>query len=129
MLDDVIQRLASFGYRADEDDNWALKFIIEKTEKHIKNSCNILEIPDGLYQSAVDMACGYFLREKKTVSPGSFKGLDLETAVKRIREGDTEVTFALNEGSSTPEQRLDAFISQLISCGEAEFVSYRRLSW
>lgn len=129
MLDDVIQRLASFGYIVTEADTWVLKFIIEKTENHIKNSCNILEIPNGLYQIAVDMACGNFLYEKKAVDADSLEGFDLEVAVKQIQEGDTNVTFALGEGSSTPEQRLDAFLSYLISYGEKDFVSYRCMKW
>lgn len=129
MLDDVIQRLASFRYVVTEADAWVLNFIIEKTENHIKNVATILEIPDGLYQIAVDMVCGNFLYEKKAVDADSLKGFDLEAAVKQIQEGDTNVTFALGEGSSTPEQRLDAFLSYLISYGEKDFVSYRCMKW
>jgi hypothetical protein len=129
MIEDVIERLASFGYVATEADTWVLKFIIDKTENHIKNSCNISEIPDGLYQVAVDMACGNFLYEKKAVNPDSLAGFDLEVAVKSIQEGDTNVSFALGEGSLTPEQRLDALISYLITYGEKDFVTYRCLKW
>ena len=129
MIEDVIKRLASFGYEVTEADTWVLKFIIDKTENHIKNSCNISEIPEGLYQVAVDMACGNFLYEKKAVNPDSLAGFDLEAAVKSIQEGDTNVSFALGEGSSTPEQRLDALISYLITYGEKDFVSYRCMKW
>lgn len=129
MLDDVIERLASFGYTVTEADSWVLTFVIEKVENHIKNSCNILIIPDGLYQIAVDMAVGNFLFQKKAVDADSLAGIDLSAAVKQIQEGDTSVTYAIGEGSRTPEQRLDAVISWLMSYGEKDFVSYRRLVW
>lgn len=129
MLNDVIERLASFGYIVAESDKWALNFIIEKVQNHIKNSCNICKIPDGLYQIAVDMVCGNFLYEKKATDPDSFTNFDLEMAVKQIQEGDTNITFAVGEGSYTPEQRLDAFISYLITYGEKDFVSYRCMKW
>lgn len=129
MLDDVIQRLASFGYEVTDADNWILNFIIQKVENHIKNTCNILEIPDELYQIAVDMVCGNFLYEKKAVNPDSLTGFDLDAAVKQIQEGDTNVTFAIGEGSSTPEARLDAFISYLSSYGEKDLISFRCMKW
>mgnify|MGYP000922293799 FL=1 len=129
MLDDVIERLASFGYTVTEADSWVLTFVIEKVENHIKNSCNILIIPDGLYQIAVDMAVGNFLFQKKAVDADSLAGIDLSAAVKQIQEGDTSVTFAVGEGSRTPEQRLDAVISWLMTYGEKDFVKYRCISW
>lgn len=129
MLDDVIERLASFGYTVTEADSWVFTFVIEKVENHIKNSCNILIIPDGLYQIAVDMAVGNFLFQKKAVDADSLAGIDLSAAVKQIQEGDTSVTFAVGEGSRTPEQRLDAVISWLMTYGEKDFVKYRCISW
>lgn len=129
MLDDVIERLASFGYTVTEADSWVLTFIIEKVENHIKNSCNILIIPDGLYQIAVDMAVGNFLFQKKAVDADSLAGIDLSAAVKQIQEGDTSVTYAVGEGSRTPEQRLDGVISWLMTYGEKDFVKYRCISW
>lgn len=129
MLDTVIERLASFGYTVTEADSWVIGFLIEKVENHIKNSCNILSVPDGLYQVAVDMVVGNFLFEKKAVNADSLAGIDLSAVVKQIQEGDTNVSFAVGEGSKTPEQRLDAVISWLMTYGEKDFVTYRCISW
>lgn len=129
MLDDVIERLASLGYEVQEGDSWVLNFIIDKVQNHIKNSCNTASLPDGLYQIAVDMACGNFLFEKKAVDSDSLAGFDLDAAVKQIQEGDTSVTFAIGEGSVTPEQRLDNLIAYLMTYGEKELVSYRCMAW
>ena len=133
MIDDVKARLESMGYEVDEEtgstDLFLINFMIQKTEAHIKNSCNISSIPDGLYQIAVDMACGNFLYEKKAVDADSLTGFDLDAAVKQISEGDTSITYALGEGSTTPEARLDAFIAYLIGYGEKDFVTYRCMTW
>ena len=129
MFDAVIERLASLSYTTTEADTSAIIFLIAKIENHIKNNCNILEIPEGLKQIAVDMVCGYFLFEKKTTAPDSLTSFDLDIAVKQIQEGDTNITFALDKGSTTSEQRLDALIFHLMSYGEKDFVSYRCMQW
>ena len=129
MLNDIIQRLASFGYNVTDADKIALKFIYQKVENHIKNSCNILLIPEGLYHIAVDMTCGNFLLEKKVDNADSLKGFNLDSAIKSIQEGDTNISFAIGEGSKTPEQRLDALISYLMTYGEKDFVTYRCMVW
>ena len=74
------------------------------------------------------MAVGEFLLAKKTFAPDSLSGLDLGAAVKQIQAGDTNTVFATGEGSQTAEQRLDAFISHLLS-REEEILHYRRLAW
>ena len=78
---------------------------------------------------AVDMAVGEFLTAKKTFSPDSIAGLDLDYAVKQIQTGDTNTVFATGEGSQTAEQRLTAFISYLLTYGKGEFACYRRIRW
>lgn len=127
MLDDVVKRLESLGYTATEADTWVLGFIIEKVENHIKNDCNVSEVPDGLHQIAVDMAVGEFLFQKK--STGQLTGFDMEAVVKQVQEGDTSVTYAIGEGSSTPEQRFDSLVHYLMNYGKGSFASYRRIKW
>ena len=56
--------------------------------------------------------------------------IDLDAAaVKSIQEGDTNIIFALGEGSSTPEQRLNSLIDYLINGRIGEIYRYRRLVW
>lgn len=127
MLEDVTKRLASFGYIVTQADTWVLGFIIQKVENHIKNNCNIIAIPAGLYQIAVDMAVGEFLLNKKSI--GQLTGFNVESAIKQIQEGDTSVTFAIGDGDSTPEKRLDILISHLLNNGKDDFASYRCIKW
>lgn len=127
MFEDVVERLKSFGYEVTETDNWMLEFIIQKVENIIKADCNINTIPEGLHEIAVDMVVGEFLLNKK--SRGQLEGFDLETAVRQIEEGDTSVTFAVGDGSKTPEERLDELILYLMNHGKGKFASYRCIKW
>lgn len=129
MLEMVKDRLRSFGYEPVEGDESALAFAVQKVENTIKNDCNTLSIPDGLVNIAVDMAAGEFLTVKKTFSPDSMAGLDLDMAVKQIQTGDTNTVFAAGEGSLTPEQRLDAFLNYLLTYGRDAFSCYRKIRW
>jgi len=126
MLEDVTERLASFGYEVIESDSWMLGFTIQKVENHIKGQCNVSTIPEGLHEIAVDMVVGEFLLVKKSM--GLLTGFDLDAAVKSIQEGDTNITFAFGSGSTTPEGRLDALIGFLMH-SEADFASFRCIRW
>ena len=127
MLDDVKKRLESFGYIVTDADGWVLDFIIKKVENHIKNQCNTSTVPEELHEIAVDMVVGEFLLNKK--SRGQLEGFDLEAAVKQIHEGDTSVTFAIGDGSKTPEERLDELILYLMNYGKEKFAAYRCIKW
>ncbi len=127
MLDDVKKRLESFGYIVTDADAWVLDFIIKKVENHIKNQCNTSTVPEELHEIAVDMVVGEFLLNKK--SRGQLEGFDLEAAVKQIHEGDTSVTFAIGDGSKTPEERLDELILYLMNYGKGKVAAYRCIKW
>lgn len=129
MLEKVKERLKLFGYEMQEGDEPALSFSIQKVENTIKNDCGISAVPEGLLSIAVDMSVGEFLTAKKTFSPNSIAGLDLDYAVKQIQTGDTNTVFATGEGSLTAEQRLNAFLNYLLTYGRSEFSCYRKISW
>lgn len=127
MLEDVTKRLESFGYEVTEADNWIIEFLIQKIKNSIKADCNINTIPEELHEIAVDMVVGEFFLNKK--SRGQLEGFDLEAAVKQIHEGDTSVTFAIGDGSKTPEERLDELILYLMNYGKGKFATYRCIKW
>lgn len=129
MLDEVEERLESFGYEIQDGDEIILNFCISKVTQTILNDCNVSEIPDGLVYIAIDMVCGEFLTAKKTFAPDSIAGLNLDYAIKAVQTGDTNTTFATGEGTQTAEQRLDAFINWLLTYGRDQFSCYRKLRW
>lgn len=129
MLERVKERLQSLGYTVKDSDDIAINFAMQKVENTIKNDCNISDIPDGLMNIAIDMVVGEFLMSKKTFAPNDLLNFNLDAAIKQIQEGDTNISFAVGEGSKTDEQRLDSFIDYLLNYGRDEFITYRRFRW
>lgn len=129
-IEKILQRLVSFGYKPNEADSWMITFCMQKVENHIKNACNISKIPDELEEIEVDRICGEFLFSKKQSGQlNTDNGFDVEMAIKQVQAGDTNVTFAVGEGSETLETKLNALISYLINFGEEDFVCYRQIKW
>ena len=126
---DVGKLLQSFGYELQDGDDWLLGFCIQKVENNIKNECNVSSVPCGLKKVAAQMVVGEFLFSKKGIGQLTGLEIDIDAAVKQIQEGDTSVTFAFGDGSSTPEKRLDLLIAFLMQNGKEQFVHYRRLRW
>lgn len=104
-----------------------LDIVITNVQWRIKDLTNLQEIPKGLESLAVSMAVGEYLNMKKC--SGQLEGFDLEAAIKQIQEGDTNITFAVGDGSQTPEQRLTALIDYLINGRIGEIYRYRRIVW
>ena len=109
MRDKAVAMLTALGVAGAADDP-LLDMVLTNVQWRIKNLSNLSEIPEGLESLAVSMAVGEYL-------------------VKSIQEGDTNITFALGEGSSTPEQRLNSLIDYLINGRIGEIYRYRRLVW
>lgn len=129
MLERVKERLQSLGYTVKDSDDIAINFAMQKVENTIKNDCNVSVIPDGLMHVAINMVVGEFLMSKKTFAPNDLLNFNLDAAIKQIQEGDTNISFAVGEGSKTDEQRLDSFIDYLLNYGRDEFITYRRFRW
>ena len=126
MRDDVVAMLTALGVTGAGADP-LLDILLMNVQQRIMNKINCSTIPEGLEGVAVYMAVGEYLNAKKAM--GQLTGFDLDAAVKSIQEGDTNITFALGEGSSTPEQRLNSLIDYLINGRIGEIYRYRRLVW
>lgn len=127
MREKVVVMLTALGVAGAADDP-LLDIVLNNVQWRIKNLSNLSEIPEGLESLAVSMAVGEYLNMKKC--SGQLEEFDLDAAaVKSIQEGDTNITFALGEGSSTPEQRLNSLIDYLINGRIGEIYRYRRLVW
>lgn len=126
MREEVVSMLAALGVTGAADDP-LLDIVISNVQYRVQNETNRADLPDGLKSVAVYMAVGEYLNMKKV--SGQLEGFDLDAAIKQIQEGDTNTVFAIGDGSSTPEQRLDALISYLINGRTREFYRFRRLVW
>ena len=129
-LSEVGQLLETLGYTLQTGDDWLLGFSIQSVEARIKNACNVSSVPDGLKKSAVKMAVGEFLNSKKGMGALDGFSLNIEPMVKQIKEGDTDISYAVGTGlAMTPEQQLDSYIKLLMNDGVGQFASYRRVAW
>jgi hypothetical protein len=124
-LSDIKNRLLSFGYTFNpETDEWLLSFLIVKVEQEIKTFCNLTEVPADLHHVVVDRVCGEFLSARKVT--GGLAGIDMESVVKSIKEGDTALTYALDEKEALT---FDGLIRALINAGKERLTAFRRLRW
>lgn len=121
--EDIVKRLQTLSYTATTDDVYCLKFVAEKVENHIKNVCNISEIPDGLKNVYIDMICGEFLDFKNSTNQLNDSNFSIEDAVASISLGDANVSFGDAETG-----KFNALISNLKS-GEGELICYRKIRW
>ncbi len=122
----VLNRLSSFGYSVTSADEWMIAFCIQKVNTHIMNSCNTLDVPEGLFFVAVDRVCGEFLNSLKSTGKLNLEDLDLDGAVTQIKEGDTTVQF---QSGTSEDEKFSAFVRFLQTEGAGDEVCYRKLKW
>lgn len=122
----VFRRLETFGYTATEADAFGVAFSVQKVELNIRNDCNITKIPEALFPTLCDMACGDFLAVKYQTGKLNLSGLDLDGAIASISEGDTSISF---DKSTTDEGKFAALIYALSDSGRGNLECYRRIKW
>ena len=123
MREQVIAMLTALGVTGAAEDP-LLDIVISNVQYRVQNETNRKDMPEGLVSVAVYMAVGEYLKVS-----GQLEGFDLEAAIKQIQEGDTNTVFAIGDGNSTPEQRLDTLISYLTNGRSRELYRFRRLVW
>ena len=126
MRDQVVELLTALGVTGVSGDP-LLDLALATAPQRIMNFTNLPTMPDELASLAVSMAAGEYLNLKK--GTGQLEGFDLETAIKQIQQGDTNISFAIGDGSLTPEQRLDSLIDFLSNGRRDELYRFRRLVW
>lgn len=132
MLEAVKERVKSLGLMVSSEpgnpDEYMLQFSIDKVTNHIKTQTNLSVIPVPLHHIAIDMVVGEFLLMKKSMGQLTIEGLDFGLVAKTIQDGDTTVTFAIDDNNVTPEASFNAFIDYLRH-DSFDFIAYRVLTW
>jgi hypothetical protein len=124
---DVSDRLTQLGYVPSEEDENHISFELSKTINYVKNYCNITEIPSILNLRIIDRTCADFLYYKK--NSGSLEGFNYDAVIKSIKEGDTQIQYAVGQGEDTPENRFDAFVKQLERGFDKWLCPWRKIRW
>lgn len=125
-FDNVRSRLVLLG--CSEINEPAVMFAVDKTTSLIKSNCNVTEVPEGLYETAIDIACGEYLLSLHSTGQ-AIGGIidDLPKTIKSIQEGDTKVDFAVSENTDQIAQ-FQLLINYLLR-NRSNFGRYRRLTW
>ena len=124
----VIDRLDQLGYVADETDYAQVDYELNKIINYvINNFTRTSDIPEILYPRIIDRVCADFLYYKK--NSGSLKGFNYDVVIKSIKEGDTQIQYAVGQGEDTPENRFDAFVKHLERGFDKWCTPHRRLLW
>ena len=126
MVDAVGERLVSFGYIPNEDDEWMIAFAMRKAVNHVLNEINHTTVPKGLFEVTVDMVCGEVLNAKFLSGQLDLTALDLDGMIQSVTEGDTSVSFSA-EGSD--EAKLKGLLSWLIHGKGSDLLCYRKMRW
>lgn len=121
MLVDVKRRLEGLGFPVTAADEWILTFCVDKVTNHIKNNCNINEVPQGLHEVAVDLVSGEYLQGK--FSTGQLG--DYSQAINKIKEGDTDITYV----SGMSDAELVKSLIASLQGREINFAAYRCIKW
>lgn len=124
MIDKIKARLLQLGHEAKDEDELSLFFLISKVENHIKNFCNVKEVPEKAEEIAIDMVCGEFLFALNQRGKLD-EAYNVEKAIKSVKIGDTDITYA--DGASQAD-KIDILIANLL--GRAgDLVCFRKLRW
>ena len=123
----VIERLGQLGYTYSEDDDPQIEFELTKILNYTLNYCNIQEIPQIVEPRLIDRVCSEFLFFKK--NSGTLADFDYDVAIKQLKEGDTQITWAVGQDDITPESRFNTLVKQLERGYDKWITPHRRLRW
>lgn len=125
-FNDCVNFLAGLGIEVSSDaDKFLLQFSIDKSVFRILNLTNQNEFPERLKFVLINMACGYYIRQK--FETGQLSSVfSFEKAVKSWSMGDTSYTYV---DSISPEDNFRAMLEKLIDGSYYEIIKFRRINW
>lgn len=92
-----------------------LQIMADVEVEHVKNFCNVTDVPSGLYEWIIMAVAGKYIRiAKKTL---------LGDSALSVQEGDTRVELI----GKTPEELLDEMADVMTK--ERDLVCYRKIRW
>lgn len=126
-IEDVMTKLESLGYKAKDSDTAFIQLAINGVEQHIRNFCHVMNIPDELYYTAVEMAAGTLLKTKLSVGEKINDLIDFEVCnVASVTEGDVSVSYNNNGDNSV------AWFTSLLDrlCNrDNDLLCFRKVKW
>lgn len=116
------------AYTTQEIDLDLIQMAIEDRTDYVLSYCNRNDIPKRLATQLKRMILGEFLYLKKMFFGSESLGLETLALISSIVEDDTTVSFD-NNGETSDEANLDAFINRWRNGNRVTLQEYRRLKW
>lgn len=131
---DPVRQIASdwlycLGFEdADTDPFFAL--CLASAVQYVKNVTNQAAIPAALHQVTAFRAVGEYLNalfQSGKITQEQM-GAAAEAVTKQIKQGDTAITFAVQD-NQTAEQRFAKLVDSFLSAGRRQYASHRKVRW
>lgn len=122
-FDDVALRLKGLGYTVSDEEVDSIEYCIKETEEYICNFCNIKNIPLELYNTAIDMCCGSFLKIKNSMN--ELENYNLGGALESITEGDISISYS---NGISRDVLFDELMNRL-SNKDSQLIGFRKIKW
>ena len=101
----------------------SLAYVTDEKIEYIYNKINSVAIPAGLRYALINEIVAEFLNTQ--LLAGNIKDIDIDLAIRSIKEGDSDVTF---QDSMSSEDKYKALLEDL-RFKRGVFACYRKLKW
>jgi hypothetical protein len=129
--EDVKEILRSFGYSPTESDNFLIDFLSREVAKYALDFCNILRLPQELYEDIIETIAAQFLTSKiGKVEVDDLGNVSPANVLTSIKEGDTQVSYGTRYGSGVSGNTLtNSILSDIENRLTQHMLKFRRMSW
>lgn len=119
----AFKRLTALGFTAVDND--LLDIVLDETVEKLLANLNQFEVPDGLVSTVGGMVAGaYILDILASSGTAADTGLNLESGVSSLTEGDISVSFS---SSASDADTLKETATRLTTLDKAVLARFRRL--
>lgn len=127
-LMNIQSRLEQLGYKVTDGDRPKIDFELQLILDYVVNYCNFRSvdaIPEILDKRIIDRVCAEYLLKQK--NSGNLANFNYETAIKTLKEGDTQIQF--DADALTPEGRFDKLCDYMQRGFDKWISQHRRIKW
>lgn len=123
MKAEIMALIESLGYTILETDDALIDFFMRKVDSDIKSYTNQSVMPEAMHEDYVLAVCGEFLSLKKNSGEWETSAVSSDS-IKSITEGDTTVTYASADNTSSVEIML-----KKMTDWEQKALCFRKMVW
>lgn len=126
ITEEVKKYIESVRYEIVETDSFLISEAIEKVKNKIRNKTNQKEVSQGLKYVWINQSVGEFLNFKLKIGNLQIESLNFERMAKEITDAGVKVSY---DDTMTTGAKFESYLNSLLTYGDDQFYSYRRLVW